>query len=527
MSDDESIDRPERNVKVFVRVLPLGEPLACDSYMKISGDRKTFSVRHPQDVRRDRKSADSCPVYWAFPTDGTFHEASQDTVYRTVAGDLVEKGIVARLLSDMFAAKANRRKVSDIRYRLSFVELTSRNVIDLLTARRPKVNVKNVNDVFENVIAVDVQNEPQALKRLFEGEARRSIVMAATYPVSHLAAAVITFHASNTSLIMSRAVVATAKIHVVEMAGIGTVGKSSCSKPASDVGMANLMKSQLEQYFLYLREPSVSIYGVARRSNLSRLLKNEFTVTSVIRFISHVRVTKEDLAVTLSTMRLTMKIARLRPIRTTRHVRPQAELTLQRLREEVNALRKELRLNDMFLRQEALANISRTRAEQIGRDAMNFLKGSISELTLFNVTQARILMKIVKQLYNKLVAKGDEEKLSEAYEDVMNSLMPADATLPPATSSQVPELHKIDSDDVFNRGENLTSEMSRGTDDKKTAEQVGILIKHGISLGPVLQTDSMALGLKYPAAPKLFADNDEMQMTTELTHECVDKAKIL
>ncbi|KMR00511.1 kinesin-like protein kif9 protein [Lasius niger] len=103
-------------------------------------------------------------------------------------------------------------------------------------------------------------------------------------------------------------------------------------------------------------------------------------------------------------MRLSAKIAKLKPIKTIRHIQPQTELIVQRLREEVNALKKELELNDMFLHQESLMNISRLRAEQISRDIMNFLKGSISELTLFNVTQARLLMKVAKQLFDKFVS---------------------------------------------------------------------------------------------------------------------------
>lgn len=119
--------------------------------------------------------------------------------------------------------------------------------------------------------------------------------------------------------------------------------------------------------------------------------------------MSHVRVTSEDLDVTLSTMRLSGKISKLKPIKTIRHIQPQTELIIQQLREEVNELKKELELNDMFLHQEALMNVSKLRIEQINRDIMNFLEGSISELTLFNVTQARLLVKVAKQLFDKFV----------------------------------------------------------------------------------------------------------------------------
>lgn len=115
------------------------------------------------------------------------------------------------------------------------------------------------------------------------------------------------------------------------------------------------------------------------------------------------RITREDLDITLSTMRLTAKIAKLKPIRTIRHIQPQTELIVQQLLEQVNTLKKELELNDMFSHQEALPNISKSRVEQMNQDIMNFLHGFVSELTLFNVTQARILVNVVKQLYDKFV----------------------------------------------------------------------------------------------------------------------------
>ncbi|XP_018316499.1 kinesin-like protein KIF9 isoform X1 [Mycetomoellerius zeteki] len=458
MSDDESIDEVyDSNVKVFVRILPLEK--SCDSCAKISTDGKTIYVRCLQDIQRDKQSRH--PIYWAFHIDGIFHEMSQDKVYCTTAKDLVKKaldgvncvligygqtgsgksftigglrnnwehrGIVSRLLSDMFMEKANRRKISDIRYRLSFIELRGKNVIDLLTQKRRIFNV-NERSVFKNVIIVDVENEKETLKKVLEGEGRRSIVRSTIYPVSHLGAAVITIHVSNASLIKSQAIVATAKIHIVEMAGTGTVGKSSCRKTAADLGMANLMKMQLEQYFLHLRKSSMCTYSVIRSSNLLKLLRDAFTVTSIIRFISHVRITREDLRVTLSTMRLTAKIAKLKPIKTIRHIQPRIELIVQRLQEQVNTLKKELELNDMFLHQEALSNISKSRLEQISRDVINFLQGSIPELILFNVTQARVLVNVVKQLYDKLLAKEVEtENLKEAYNNVIMLSQP-DAAL--------------------------------------------------------------------------------------------------
>lgn len=59
---------------------------------------------------------------------------------------------------------------------------------------------------------MDVENEDETLRKVLEGETRRSIMKGTMYPVSHLGAAVITFHVSNASLIKSQAIVATAKV---------------------------------------------------------------------------------------------------------------------------------------------------------------------------------------------------------------------------------------------------------------------------------------------------------------------------
>ncbi|XP_077266857.1 kinesin-like protein KIF9 [Temnothorax americanus] len=268
ISDNESIDEAhDSNVKVFVRILPLERP--CDSCAKISTDGKENNLRVLDGV--------NC-VLIGYGQTGS----GKSFTIGGLKNNWEHRGIVPRLLSDIFTEKANRRKISDIRYRLSFVELKGKSVIDLLTRKRRTFNV-NERGVFKNVTVVDAENVEETLRKILEGEARRSIVKGTMYPVSHLGVAVITIHVSNASLIKSQAVVATAKIHIVEMAGTGTVGKSSCWKTAVDLGMANLMKIQLEQYFLHLRKLSMCTYSFVRSCNLLKLLKDDLTVTSVIR----------------------------------------------------------------------------------------------------------------------------------------------------------------------------------------------------------------------------------------------------
>ncbi|XP_076651239.1 uncharacterized protein LOC143358174 [Halictus rubicundus] len=333
------------------------------------------------------------------------------------------RGLVSRILYDLFLEKSNRKKVSKIQYQISFVELRGKDARDLLlpeTENRIRINDR---DPFKEISVESVESQEQAVRKIFEGEIRRSIVKGPTYPDSHLATAVITVHATNASLVTSGYAFTKAKMHIVEMAGIGTAGRTCNRKTASDLGAANLTKSQLEQFFSQLRTAGPISYNVIRSSNLLKILGDDFPVASVIRFISHVRVTKEDLDVTLSTLRFTGNIARLKPIKVKKSMEYQKDHLVHRLRNEVTALKKELTLNELFLDQEASINISRLRLEQINRSVVNYLNDNINDFTLINAAQAQQLLKSIKDLYNRLTVKETEiEQLKERYESISKNM---------------------------------------------------------------------------------------------------------
>ncbi|XP_046143083.1 uncharacterized protein LOC114877482 isoform X2 [Osmia bicornis bicornis] len=399
MTNNDDADINQKNIKIFVRVFPFEK--LCESCAKIDTERKKIYIRCLQEMQSNRIATSKEPSYWCFQVDDIFHDSSQEEVYRVSTEDLVPKGLIARLISQMFAEKRRKKKSNKIQYCVSYVELHGREAKDLLTYEENRVRI-NDRDPFKDISVVMVENAEEALRKVFEGEVRRSSVKGSTYPVSHLATALITFHVSNISLITSWGTVTTAKMHIVEMAGTGTVGKSSnCWKAATDVGIANLTKTQLEQFFSYLSAGRISASTLIRSSNLLKILGNAFSVSSIIRFISHVRIKEEDLNITLSTLKLTAKIAKFKSVRVRENVKHQPDLLLHRLQDQVNALKKELMINDLFLQQEHLMNISESRMEQINRSVVNFLNGNISDFTLFSVSQAEILLKSIKDLYNR------------------------------------------------------------------------------------------------------------------------------
>ncbi|XP_047345431.1 kinesin-like protein KIN-14G [Vespa velutina] len=384
-----------------------------------------------------------------------------------------------RLLSDMFVEKAKRRKFNKIQYQLSFVELRGKEVKDLLLGKTENRIKINNTDAFKNVTIINIKNQEIALKKLFEGETRRSMITGSMYPASHLGTAVITFHVSSTSLITSWAVVATAKIHIVEMAGTGTVGKRNCMKSPIDVGTANLGQTQVEQFFLYLRGFEISTKCILRSNNLFKFLGQALSVTSILRFIAHVCITKEDLDSTLSTLRFASTVSKLRPVKITYNVRPQTETIILELKKEITILKRELELNEIFFNQETTMNISKLRYEQIHRDVMNFLNGTLSDLTLYSVSQMEILLEIIKNLYHELTLKQDEiDNALKNINQITSSMNLSESNnkivLPPKNNSIMNKTQ--------NTGANF-SQISNNIIQSSKTEQVGVLNDTGITLG--------------------------------------------
>ncbi|XP_046436004.1 kinesin-like protein KIF6 [Neodiprion fabricii] len=311
------------------------------------------------------------------------------------------RGIIARMLSDMLEEKRNRKYSDAIEYRMSYVEIYKNQVKDLL-----------------NVTSVPVNSEDETLKKIFEGEARKSIEQGETYDASHQGTSILTFHVSNTSLITSWAVATHSRIHIVDMAGFDSVGNSGCRKSAEQICNANLDKAKLEQFILALRNPNRS--NIPRHnSNLLKYLGHAFELSSLLRFIAHIRVTDEDLILTLSTLRFASNVKKLKPKKIRYDVMPESDIEVGKLRENLARLKKELAVNNMLLHQEPLGNVSTARAKQIEQDAIDFLNGGLDDLMLLSLSQSQILLKTFKELFAKLEADHKvalEQAARDAYD---------------------------------------------------------------------------------------------------------------
>ncbi|XP_015585504.1 kinesin-like protein KIF9 isoform X3 [Cephus cinctus] len=511
MTDNEEEGNTKiKNIKVFVRILPSVN--TRESCVKIQPERNIIYVKCLQDAKFHKDSKVKDQTYWRFPTDGIFYNSFQEDVYQGVTKDFLKnvldgvdgvimtygqtatgksftisglrsnwenRGLLARLLADLFIEKKCRKHISDIEYQLSFIELRGNNVKDLLTPQNGNTSHTPKLDSFKNITSVPLRNEEDTLKIIFEGEAHRTIIKGSSYPNSHLGTAIITFHISSTSLIKSWAVVTASKIHIVDMAGVDTIGKPNCFKTAFDVGNANLAKTQLEQFFVYLgTSENISTTAVVRTSNVLKYLGNALGVTSIIRCIAHIRASREDLDITLSMLRFSNKIAKLQPLKVTYNIVPQASLIIQRLQDKVNLLKNELDINDIFFHKEALMNMSKARVEQIKQDGINFLNGTLPDLMLLSISQAQVLLRAFKELYTKT----NLEKIEAVKNAEMLAASKKDSTQHLDISSSL----RISKSNKFRRDiERLHSKKSAASMEK-VKEKVGDLRKSSITLGPGL-----------------------------------------
>ena len=78
-------------------------------------------------------------------------------------------------------------------------------------------------------------------------------------------------------------------------------------------------------------------------------------------------------------------------------------MLIEQLQEEVERLKRELDINEMFFRQGTTINISEHRAEQMEQDFLDFLNGNISDVKLISLCQPQVLTMMMKDLYAKLV----------------------------------------------------------------------------------------------------------------------------
>ncbi|KAB0795063.1 hypothetical protein PPYR_11902 [Photinus pyralis] len=429
-----------KNAKVYYRIFPMLN-MRWD-HVKILEDVKTLYVRYIQDFGTGRDGV--VPSYWRFTTDGVFYNESQLAVYNGVTRDILDKvidgcsaiilsfgqsgsgksltasglrncykdrGIAPRVISDLFLKKEVLKNQIRLCVQLSYVETKHTYLKDLLSE-----DSDTFTRSFREITLQKVKSADEALTLLFRAESKREF--AANSTTSHGANGIftitVTAKPANTTDPMKK----TSKLHVVDLGGVDSYGNAtSINKNISQVGNANVAKTQLEQFILTLIQNRPDCILVKQRLNpLIQYLGDSLSAHSILRCVGHIRVDLPNLYITLSLLAFGQCIRGLKPKRLQPNISKNEEIEIKLLKNQIVGMRKENDLNAMLNCGDLASNITQDRVLQMQNIAKEYLTDITNELVVLNVSDARTVLKVFKDLYNKL-EMDKEECVKIAHDD--------------------------------------------------------------------------------------------------------------
>ncbi|RZC33974.1 Kinesin domain containing protein [Asbolus verrucosus] len=445
--------------KVYFRIFPM-ERMVWD-YVKILDDHKTIYIRCLQELAKSKENV--IPTFWTFQTDQVFYNNSQKEVYDSVITDVLDnisqgqdviitaygqtgtgksltisglhhsyedRGILPRLIPDLFRMKKTATATrNDIKMciQVSFVEISRSTIVDLL---KPYPNLENS---LKNISKIKVRNEDEVYKLIFRGEGRKEYSENSPYP-SHLCSSICTFYITTRNVAMQNNQLSQCKLHIVDLAGTDTMGNFSCFfKNPHEIGRGNLAKTQLEQFFLVLSADIPEQIKVKYRLNpIIQYLGTSLSNSSVLRFIGHIRVEREDLLLTISMLRFGELIGGLKAskyeIKTDNN-----EVSLEKmhqLQEELKTFKIENKYNSILMHQDLARSLNEERFAHVQRTVNEYLQNKITELTLLNVCEANIALEILKLMCKKC----EGEKVKDAFPAKLKKLPSSSNKIHPKSS---------------------------------------------------------------------------------------------
>ncbi|KAK5645055.1 hypothetical protein RI129_006355 [Pyrocoelia pectoralis] len=420
-----------KNAKIYYRLFPMVNMRW--EHVKVLEDMKTLYVRYTQDFGIGREGV--VPSYWRFITDGIFYNNSQLDIYNTVMADTLDKvidgcsavilsfgqsgtgksvtvsglqncykvgvGIAPRVISDLFLKKDVLKNQTNICVQLSYVETKNMCLKDLLNEDTRK-HIRS----FQEISLKRVKTEDDALE------------LAENSTTSHGANGVFTITVvaapANTTDPMKK----TSKLHIVDLGGVDSYGNlTSFNKNISQVRNGNVAKTQLEQFMLILIQNRPDCILVKQRLNvLIQYLGDSLNAQSILRCIGHVRVDLPNLYITISLLNFGQYIRGLKPKKLQPNISKNEEIEIKLLKKQIIGMRKENDLNAMLGSDDLASNVTQDRVLQMQHVAQEYLEDTTDELVVLNVTDACTVLKVFKDLYNKLeIEKVECSKV--AYEE--------------------------------------------------------------------------------------------------------------
>ncbi|XP_063918603.1 kinesin-like protein KIF9 [Zophobas morio] len=472
--------------KIYFRIFPM-EKMLWD-YLKILDDHRTIYIRCLQQLAKSKEHM--MPTFWTFRTDSVFFQNTQKQIYDGVMPEVLDnvsqghdavvmaygqtgsgksltisdlhnryedRGILPRVASDLLHMKAEATKNNmKVCIQVSYAEFSRSTVNDLL---KPCPNhLHNLKDI----VKIKAKTVEDAFKAIFKGEGRKTFSENSRYP-SHSCSSIFTFHIHMKKLEMQENAIRKCKLHVIDLAGADSIGNFSCLfKNPQEVGAGNLAKTQLEQFFLVLCSNIPEHIRIKQRLNpMIQYLGDSLKKATIFRFVGHIRVSREDLLVTISMLRFGELIGGLKAtkyeLRVDKAVKHEQVIDLQK---QLTKLKLENKYNAILMHQDLAKSLSGERFAHIERTVNEYLQNKITQLTLLNVCDINIALEILKMICKKF----EEEKTMER-DSVVS------ATKPKRSSSGS---NKVQQKSARSSHKSSMSDkmIKRTTDEKGTSDKV-------------------------------------------------------
>ncbi|CAH0554585.1 unnamed protein product [Brassicogethes aeneus] len=419
--------------KVYYRIYPIH--YIDNKYVKLDKDNINIFIRNRQDLAKNCSALQKDYIYWKFITDGVFRNISQGNIYNTIIEDVLDRviegndaiilafgqtgsgksltiggldgirqniGISPRLISDLFELKTKFKKNLKFNLEMSYMEFGSNNAFDLLK------ECPNTVDYPFTMSKIRVKEKIEAYTYLYKGEGRKDFIL--NNHRSHIYSSVLTFFITIKNLSLEKPHQFSSKIHVIDLAGTDSFGNESCGfKSIKAVGSANLIKSNLEAFILYLCDNLPEIIKVKYRMNpLIKYLGSSLSNETILRFIGHISLEPENILVSLSLLRFGQIVKGVKTKFKELVPELNKEVEVDYYKAEIQKLKDEKKLELILSNQLMKKSIDGERFSQMERCVKEYLENSCSAIDLLNVAEIKTTYEIFKDIYRDLVIKNEQ-----------------------------------------------------------------------------------------------------------------------
>ncbi|OCT73787.1 kinesin-like protein KIF9 [Xenopus laevis] len=438
-------------VRVFARVKPT--PHFAHEIIRFGEDNKTVDIHIKKDDRLgvvNNKRSD-----WSFKVDGLLHNASQDTVYDTVAKSVVSKaldgynatimcygqtgagktftitggtenyklrGIIPRALQQVFKEIEGKSDQS-ITVRISYLEIYNETLYDLLStvpdASAPDTQMTIVDDaqgVFVKGLSLNLaSNEEQALNLLFEGETNRIIGSHVLNKNSSRSHCIFTIHVESRSRIVSDAKYTMSKINLVDLAGSERLGKTGSEEQVlKETTYINKSLSFLEQTIIALTDRSRD-HIPFRQSKLTHALKDSLGGNCNTILVANIYGEASQLNETLSTLRFASRMKCI-PAESVVMEHYDPVRVARNLQKEIDHLRQELAIHDTLNNRTRVSYepFNESQIAEINTQVRRYLDGTVDEIDIRNLRQIQEIFNQFKLILSQQEMEA-EARLRQKY----------------------------------------------------------------------------------------------------------------